>query len=303
MSSIPTLFGTPGKNLYTLMQNSFGIICDGARTSGNKVTNVTWSIRPTFVVYCVALISTIGWFFFCVFAGFGIGEQEGAAVVGRSIAGVWRRPCRVKQTRRWGVSLEVGCRGRMSRACSGRPVCFRLAVLMPVDMMRRFKQMPKTVISKAEYVKRARDLALRQERQRLLNLSLPPPLLSSRDWSHPHPSLPGIRRAKKIKETGRALSHERLQGVKGRKWRRQFLELQRQVTILEEDNEKLLEEYPQASCPCPCRRPCRCRRPCTCRRPCPCRRCPCTCRCLRRLALLGLGDLVEVTGTPMAFLT
>ena len=56
-------------------------------------------------------------------------------------------------------------------------------------------------------------------------------------------------RAKKIKDAGKSLSHERLQGNGGRKWRKQFLELQQQMQLLEEDNDKLLEAYPQGEDP------------------------------------------------------
>lgn len=89
-------------------------------------------------------------------------------------------------------------------------------VMLPTDLMRSWKNMPKSVITKAEYIKRARDMA---------------------------------QRAKQIKDIARSLSKERQQGGGGRKWRRQFVEVQRQLTLLEEDNDKLVEEYPQGTDP------------------------------------------------------
>lgn len=89
-------------------------------------------------------------------------------------------------------------------------------VTLPVDLIRSWKNMPKSVISRAEFVKRAKDIALR---------------------------------AKKVKDVARSLSVDKQRGGGGRKWRRHFVEVQRQLKLLEDDNDKLVEEYPQGTDP------------------------------------------------------
>lgn len=89
-------------------------------------------------------------------------------------------------------------------------------VAMPIDWIREFLNRPRAVITRAQYIERARDLA---------------------------------RRAKDIKEVAEALRRqERTQG-RSRKWRRHFNALQVQVSVLEDDQEQLELVFPQGEDP------------------------------------------------------
>lgn len=89
-------------------------------------------------------------------------------------------------------------------------------VALPLDWIRDFIYRPKTVISKSQYIERARDLA---------------------------------RRAKDIKHVAEALRRQERENGRNRKWRRNVAALQTQVVVLEEDQSQLEAVYPQGEDP------------------------------------------------------
>lgn len=89
-------------------------------------------------------------------------------------------------------------------------------VALPLDWIRDFIARPKTIISKSQYIERARDLA---------------------------------RRAKDIKTVAEALRRQEREHGRSRKWRRNFAALQTQVVVLEEDQAQLELVYPQGEDP------------------------------------------------------
>mmetsp|Transcript_2284 Transcript_2284/g.6699 ORF Transcript_2284/g.6699 Transcript_2284/m.6699 type:complete len:520 (-) Transcript_2284:178-1737(-) len=87
----------------------------------------------------------------------------------------------------------------------------------PFDMLREFAGRPRKVITKSEYIRRARELGLR---------------------------------AIEIKELASNLrAEERSGALKGRKYRNTVKELNRQLVLLEEDEEELGRVYPQGDDP------------------------------------------------------
>ncbi|KAH7618932.1 putative LIMR family protein [Nannochloris sp. 'desiccata'] len=89
-------------------------------------------------------------------------------------------------------------------------------VALPLDWIRGFITRPRSVISKAQYIERARDLA---------------------------------RRAKDIKLVAEGLRREERTQGRSRKWRRNYNALQTQVEILEEDQDQLETVFPQGEDP------------------------------------------------------
>ena len=89
-------------------------------------------------------------------------------------------------------------------------------VALPLDWIRDFINRPRSVITKAQYVERAKDLA---------------------------------RRARDIKEVAEALRRQERTLGRSRKWRRNFNALQAQVAVLEEDQEQLEVVFPQGEDP------------------------------------------------------
>lgn len=89
-------------------------------------------------------------------------------------------------------------------------------VTFPVDMIVGFINRPKTTITRAQYVERAKDLA---------------------------------RRANDIKQVADDLQKQKRIHGRTRKWRRNFAALQFQVTVLEEDQAQLEVVYPQGEDP------------------------------------------------------
>jgi LMBR1 domain-containing protein 1 len=89
-------------------------------------------------------------------------------------------------------------------------------VTLPMDWIREFITRPRSVISKAQYIERARDLA---------------------------------RRAKDIKLVAEGLRREERTQGRSRKWRRNYNALQAQVEILEEDQQQLETVFPQGEDP------------------------------------------------------
>ena len=83
---------------------------------------------------------------------------------------------------------------------------------MPMDWIRQFLFRPKAVIPRSDYIRHARSLA---------------------------------RRAKEIKEEAAALRREEQTLGKGRKWKRKLNELNKVCMELEEDEQDLLEVFPQ----------------------------------------------------------
>jgi len=89
-------------------------------------------------------------------------------------------------------------------------------VTLPMDWIRGFIYRPRSVISKAQYIERARDLA---------------------------------RRAKDIKLVAEELRKQERTHGRSRKWRKNYNALQAQVEVLEEDQEQLEIVFPQGEDP------------------------------------------------------
>jgi len=87
----------------------------------------------------------------------------------------------------------------------------------PIDMIREFVGRPRTVITKSEYLRRAQELG---------------------------------QRANEIKELGSALRREQRSGAsRGRQFKNNVKDLNRQLVLLEEDEEELTRLYPQGDDP------------------------------------------------------
>eukprot|EP00898_Chlorokybus_atmophyticus_P001523 jgi/Chlat1/2371/Chrsp17S00180 len=85
-------------------------------------------------------------------------------------------------------------------------------IALPLDWIQGWFTRPKKQITKSEYIKAAGDLA---------------------------------KRGKDIREVAQGLQREERSGGKGRKWRRAFSQLQKEIVFLEEDQALLEECFPQ----------------------------------------------------------
>ena len=89
-------------------------------------------------------------------------------------------------------------------------------VTLPFDWIREFITRPRAVISRAQYIERARDLS---------------------------------RRAKDIMEVAEALRRQERSSGRSRKWRKNYAALQVQVSVLEDDQAQLETVFPQGEDP------------------------------------------------------
>jgi len=89
-------------------------------------------------------------------------------------------------------------------------------VALPLDLIRGFMGRPRSTITKAQYVERAKDLA---------------------------------RRARDILQVADALKREEREQGRSRKWRKNYTALQAQVEVLEDDQAQLEKVFPQGEDP------------------------------------------------------
>jgi len=86
------------------------------------------------------------------------------------------------------------------------------SLALPIDWLLDFADRPKKVITKSEYINKARQIA---------------------------------RRAKKLRDIATSLKREEMATGKTRKWRRQAGELNKQVNLIVKDEETLSKSFPQ----------------------------------------------------------
>ncbi|BBN12511.1 LMBR1 domain-containing protein 1 [Marchantia polymorpha subsp. ruderalis] len=84
--------------------------------------------------------------------------------------------------------------------------------ILPLSLIFAFIRRPKTIITRAQYIREATDLG---------------------------------KRAKEIREVALALQREERSGSKGRKWKKNVKQVQQELVYLEQDQEALEEVYPQ----------------------------------------------------------
>lgn len=89
-------------------------------------------------------------------------------------------------------------------------------VALPLDLIRGFIGRPRSTITKAQYIERAKDLA---------------------------------RRARDIRQVADALRRQEREQGRSRKWRRNYAALQSQLEVLEEDQAQLERVFPQGEDP------------------------------------------------------